>query len=81
MTEKDKARGSEHGPLFEEMRVSIRKNAAGERQAKLLARVDQLEKSSHDSSFRGHMKALVEEAEEEVAELAPFMSRLSSLLP
>jgi hypothetical protein len=81
MTEKNKATGSEHGPLFEEMRASIRKNATGERQATLLARVDRLEKSSHDTSFRQHVKALVEEAEEEVAELAPFMSRLSSLLP
>ena len=71
----------EHGPLFEEMRASIRKSTTGERQATLLARVDRLEKSSHDMSFREHVKALVDEAEEEVAELAPFMSRLSSLLP
>jgi len=80
MTANDKS-PADHGPLFEEMRASIRKTATGERQAKLLARVDRLEKSSHDTSFRQHVKTLVEEAEEEVAELAPFMSRLSSLLP
>jgi hypothetical protein len=81
MTEKEKALGAEHGPLFEEMRASIRKNATGEQQEKLLARVDQLEKSSHASSVREHVNALVEEAEEEAASIAPFLSRLSSLLP
>jgi hypothetical protein len=80
MAENDKSK-TDHGPLFEEMRASIRKNATGERQETLLARVDRLEKSSHAGSLREHVKALVEEAEEEVAELAPFMSRLSSLLP
>ena len=80
MAENDKSK-TDHGPLFEEMRASIRKNATGERQAKLLARVDRLEKSSHASSFREHVQALVDEVEEEAAELAPFMSRLSSLLP
>jgi hypothetical protein len=81
MVENDKALGPEHGPLFEEMRTSIRNNSTGERQAELLARVDQLEKSSHASSLREHVKALIDEAEEEMAELAPFLSRLSSLLP
>ena len=32
-------------------------------------------------SFTDHIKALILEAEEEAAEIAPFMSRLSSLLP
>jgi hypothetical protein len=75
MTEQD------HGPLFEEMRSEIRRNTVGERQEILLARVDQLEKSSSDHSLRHGLKALVLEVEEEAAEIAPFLSRLSSLLP
>ncbi|MBV8393172.1 MAG: hypothetical protein JOY81_08305 [Alphaproteobacteria bacterium] len=71
----------QHGPLFEEMRTEIRKSTTGERQAALLARIDQLEKSSRDHSLRARLKALVLEIEEDAAELAPFMSRLSSLLP
>jgi hypothetical protein len=83
MTDNDKApvTGSEHGPLFEELRDTIAKHTEGETRERLLARLDHLEKSVNTSSFGGHVKAFVEEAEEEAAAIAPFMSRLSSLLP
>ena len=48
---------------------------------RLLARLHQLENSETTGSFTDHIKALILEAEEEAAEIAPFMSRLSSLLP
>jgi hypothetical protein len=81
MGEKDKATGSEHGPLFNDLRASILENTGGERQSKLLGRLNQLEMSVNSSSFGEHVKAFVEEAEEEAAAIAPFLSRLSSLLP
>jgi hypothetical protein len=81
MGEKDKTTGSEHGPLFNDLRASILKNTGGERQSELLARLNQLEMSVNSSSFGGHVKAFVEEAEEEAAAIAPFLARLSSLLP
>lgn len=83
MDDKDKqtAGGSEHGPLFAELRASIARHARGASRERLLARLDQLEKSVNTSAFGHHVKALIEEAEEDVAAIAPFMSRLSSLLP
>jgi hypothetical protein len=71
----------EHSRLIAEMRASILKHTSGETQERLLARLDQMDNSVATSSFGEHVKALVEEAEEDAAYIAPFMSRLSSLLP
>jgi ABC-type transport system involved in cytochrome bd biosynthesis fused ATPase/permease subunit len=75
------AKKHEHGPLIAELRESITRNTSGETREKLLARLDQMEGSASTSSFGEHVKALVEEVEEDAAYIAPFMSRLSSLLP
>jgi hypothetical protein len=80
MTSDDK-KATEHGPLIEELRQSVLKHTSGDRQARLLERLDRLEESVNSSAFGGHVKALIEEAEEEAAAVAPFLSRLSSLLP
>jgi len=71
----------EHGPLIAELRTAVEQNTTGERRERLLARLHQLEDSVSTSSFGEHVKALVEEAEEDAAAIAPFMARLSSLLP
>jgi hypothetical protein len=71
----------EHSRLIAEMRASIIKHTSGETQDRLLARLDQMDSSVATSSFGEHVKALVEEVEEDAAYIAPFMSRLSSLLP
>lgn len=81
MQNEDKSPAEDTDKLIAELRASIARHTSGETQARLLARLDQLEKSVHASSFSSHVKALVEEAEEEVAAIGPFMSRLSSLLP
>lgn len=81
MDEKDKAAAGEHSQLITELRASITRHTSGKRRERLLARLDQLELSAKTSSFGEHVKAFVEEAEEEAAAIAPFMSRLSSLLP
>ncbi|HEY6983724.1 hypothetical protein, partial [Reyranella sp.] len=72
---------AEHGQLIAELRASITRHTSGKRRERLLARLDQLEMSASTSSFGEHVKALVEEAEEEAAAIGPFMARLSSLLP
>lgn len=71
----------EHGRIVSELRASIVSHTSGETRERLLARLHRLEKSVNTSSFAEHVKALVEEAEEEAAAIGPFMSRLSSLLP
>ncbi len=83
MDDKDKGEGeiSEHGPLFAELRASIERHTHGAARERLLTRLDHLEKSVNSSSFAHHVQALIEEAEEDAAAIAPFMSRLSSLLP
>jgi hypothetical protein len=70
-----------HEALLAELRASIEASPDGERRERLLARLHQLENAENTGSFTDHIKALVLEAEEEAAELAPFLSRLSSLLP
>jgi len=70
-----------HNELLAELRASILESTTGERQQRLLARLHALENNAATSSFGEHVKALVEEAEEDAAALAPFLSRLSSLLP
>lgn len=72
---------SEHHSLIADLRASVMKNTAGERRERLLARLKKMETEVSTSSFGEHVKALVEEAEEDAAAIAPFMSRLSSLLP
>lgn len=82
MDDKDKVPTSgEHGELFAELRASIIKHTTGETQERLLSRLDHLESSVAHSSFGAHAKAFVEEVEEDAAAVAPFLSRLSSLLP
>jgi hypothetical protein len=67
--------------LIAELRASIEQSPPGERRERLLARLHQLEQAHGTESFGDHVKALIEEAEVDAAEIAPFMSRLSSLLP
>ncbi len=81
MADKDTVSPEEHGRLVAELRASIDRHTSGSTRQRLLARVDEMEKSLSTSSFGHHVKALIEEAEEEAAAIAPFMSRLSSLLP
>ncbi|SJZ80564.1 hypothetical protein SAMN02745126_02363 [Enhydrobacter aerosaccus] len=83
MDEKDKVptQGAEHGPLFEELRAVITKHTDAATRERLLTRLDHLETSVNSSSFGTHLKAFAEEAEEDAAAVAPFLSRLSSLLP
>ncbi len=70
-----------HEALIAELRAAIEASPEGERRERLLARLHHLENAESTGSFTDHIKALVLEAEEEAFELAPFMSRLSSLLP
>jgi hypothetical protein len=74
------AENEEHGALIAELRASIEAHTSGERRERLLAHLHQLENAA-TSSFGEHAKALIEEGEEEAAAIAPFLSRLSSLLP
>ena len=70
-----------HEALIAELRASIEASPEGERRDRLLARLHQLENAETTGSFTDHVRALILEAEEEAAEIAPFMSRLSGLLP
>jgi hypothetical protein len=74
---------TEHGHerLIAELRAAIEKTPDGERRERLLAILRRLEHSRGTDSFGDHVKALIEEAEVDAAGIAPFMSRLSSLLP
>ncbi len=83
MDEKDKVPtpSVEHGPLFEELREAVIRHTDAETRERLLKRLDHLETSVNTSAFGTHLKAFVEEVEEDAAAIAPFMSRLSSLLP
>ena len=70
-----------HEALIAELRASIEASPDGERRERLLERLHQLENAKTTGSFTDHVRALIEEAQDEAAEIAPFMSRLSSLLP
>jgi len=72
---------TEHGPLIAEVRAAVETNSTGARRERLLARLRDLENAHGTPTFGDHIKALVAEAEEETGEVAPFLSRLSSLLP
>ncbi len=71
----------EHKELIAELRVAIERTPPGDRRERLLERLHQLEQSHGSDSFGDHVKALIEEAEVDAAGIAPFISRLSSLLP
>jgi hypothetical protein len=71
----------EQKELIAELRMAIERTPPGERRERLLARLHQLEQSHGTESFGDHVKALIEEAEVDAAGIAPFMSRLSNLLP
>jgi hypothetical protein len=77
----DDKKTADHTALVEELRAAILKDTSGETQARLLARLDEMEAAPDASALAPHVEALVEEAEEEAATIAPFLSRLSSLLP
>ena len=72
---------AEHTELIRELRAAVARSTSGERRDRLLARLHQLEQAHGTESFSEHVKALIEELEVDAAEIAPFMSRLSSLLP
>ncbi len=81
MDDKDKNTAAEHAALVAELRASITASTTGETRERLLARLDEMENAAATSSFSEHVKALVEEAEADAAAIAPFMARLSTLLP
>lgn len=74
---------TEHGHerLIAELRAAIEQAPPGARRERLLAILHRLEQSRGTESFGDHVKALIEEAEIDASFIAPFMSRLSSLLP
>ena len=74
---------TEHGHerLIGELRDAIEKTPEGARRDRLLAILHRLERSQGTESFGEHVQALIEEAEVDAAGIAPFLSRLSSLLP
>jgi hypothetical protein len=70
-----------HDRLIGELRAAIEKTPEGARRERLLAILHKLERSQGTESFGEHVQALIEEAEVDAAGIAPFLSRLSSLLP
>ena len=70
-----------HERLIAELRLAIEKSPDGERRQRLLAILHRLEQSHGTESFGDHVKALIEEAEVDAGVIAPFLSRLSGLLP
>ena len=72
---------AEHEKLIAEMRAAVENSTTGEQRERLLARLHQLESAHGTDSFGDHVQALVDEAEVDAAAIAPFLSRLSSLLP
>lgn len=67
--------------LIAEIRAAVEASPDGAQRERLLARLRELENSHGTPAFGDHVKALVDEVEEDAAEIAPFLSRLSSLLP
>ena len=71
----------DHGPLIAEIRAAVETGSSSPKREHLLARLRELENAHGTPAFGDHVKALVDEVEEDAAEIAPFLSRLSSLLP
>lgn len=74
---------TEHGHerLLAEVRTAIENSPPGERRDRLLAIQHKLEETHGTDSFGDSVQALIDEAEVDAGEIAPFLSRLSSLLP
>jgi hypothetical protein len=71
----------EHDALIAEMRAAVESSTDGPQRERLLARLRELENAHGTPAYGDHVKALTDEVEEDMAEIAPFLSRLSSLLP
>ena len=72
---------TEHEALIAEIRAAVETGSSGPQRERLLAHLRELENTHGTPAFGDHVKALVDEVEEDAAEIAPFLSRLSSLLP
>jgi hypothetical protein len=72
---------TDHRKLIDEVRASVERHTSGARRDRLLARLDEVDKAHGTHKFGDRLKALIEEIEVDTAEIAPFVSRLSSLLP
>ncbi len=72
---------AEHEALIAEIRAAVETSSSGPQRDRLLDLLRELENTHGTPAFGDHVKALVDEAEEDAAEIAPFLSRLSSLLP
>ena len=72
---------AEHEALIAEIRAAVQTSTDSPQRERLLALLRELENTHGTPAFGDHVKALVNEAEEDAAEIAPFLSRLSSLLP
>jgi hypothetical protein len=72
---------AEHDKLMAEIRAAVEKSTTGEQRDRLLARLHELEATRGTDEHPTHVRALVAEAEADAAAIAPFLSRLSSLLP
>jgi hypothetical protein len=71
----------EHQRLIADLRAALETTSDGPRRERLLALLHKLDKSHGTDAYHGNVRALIDEAEADAAEIAPFLSRLSSLLP
>ena len=72
---------AKHEALIAEIRAAVETTSSSPQRERLLDLLRELENTHGTPAFGDHVKALVDEAEEDAAEIAPFLSRLSSLLP
>lgn len=71
----------EHQKLIAELRTALEQTPDGPRRERLLALLHKLDKSHGTEAYGDNVQALIDEAEVDAAGIAPFLSRLSSLLP
>ena len=71
----------EHQRLIAELRAALETSPDGPRRERLLALLHKLEHSHGTDAYGGNVQALIDEVEVDAGEIAPFLSRLSSLLP
>lgn len=71
----------EHQRLIADLRAALDKSPDGPRRERLLSLLHKVEHSHGSEAYGSHVQALIDEAEADAAEIAPFLSRLSSLLP